>query len=98
MRTTLKLDPDVAALARRVQREHGRSSKAMVNEALRQGLRTMATPSNRSCVYRTPRVNLGRCLIGSLDHVAEALAADHGEGFPNPKGPVDGQGDGGGLQ
>ena len=98
MRTTLKLDSDVAAMARRVQREHGRSFNAIVNEALRQGLPTIATPSNRSCVYRTPTVNLGRCLIGSLDHVAEALAGTPGGGSPNPKGPVDGQDDGGGLQ
>ena len=82
MRTTLKLDPDVAAMARRVQREHGQSFDAIVNEALRQGLRTMTASSNRLGTYRTPSVNLGRCLTGSLDHIAEALATDKGEGFP----------------
>ena len=47
MRTTLTLDPDVAALLRRIQRAHGRSFEAVVNDALRQGLRQMAAPSDR---------------------------------------------------
>lgn len=81
MRTTLTLDPDVAALAQRIQRTHGRSFKAIVNEALRQGLRTMAAPSGRPGTYRTPSVDLGRCLTGSLDDVAEVLAVAEGEGF-----------------
>ena len=42
----------------------------------------MTASSNRLGTYRTPSVNLGRCLTGSLDHVAEALATDKGDGFP----------------
>ena len=42
MRTTLTLDPDVAVLLRQIQRAHGRSFEAVVNDALRQGLRQMA--------------------------------------------------------
>ena len=45
MRTTLTLDPDVASLAQRLQRARGQSFKAIVNEALRSGLRAMAAPS-----------------------------------------------------
>ena len=70
MRTTLTLDPDVTALAKRVQRERGQSFKAVVNEALRRGLRAMAAPSVQPAAYRTPAVDLGRCRIGSLDDVA----------------------------
>lgn len=81
MRTTLTLDADVAALLRRIQRAHGRSFKAVVNDALRQGLRQMAAPSDRPAPYRTPTVDLGRRLVGSLDDVAEALAAAEGERF-----------------
>ena len=81
MRTTLTLDPDVAALLRRIQRAHGRSFEAVVNHALRQGLRQMAAPSDRPAPYRTPTVDLGRRLVGSLDDVAEALAAAEGERF-----------------
>ncbi len=81
MRTTLTLDPDVASLAQRLQKKRGLSFKAVVNEALRQGLRTMAAPSSGAGNYRTPSVDLGRCLTGSLDDVAEVLAVAEGEEF-----------------
>ena len=85
MRTTLTLDADVAALLRRMQQTHGRSFKATVNDALRQGLRQglrqMAAPSARPAPCRTPTADLGRCLLGSLDDVAEALAVAEGERF-----------------
>ncbi len=56
--------------------------KALVNEALRQGLRRMsAPPPDRSARYRTPTVDLGGCLHASLDDVAEVLAAAEGEQF-----------------
>ena len=79
MRTTLTLDADVAALLRRVQQTHGQSLKAVVNDALRQGLRRMVTPPEQPTVYRTPTIDLGRCLVGSLDDVAEVLAVTEGE-------------------
>ena len=81
MRTTLTLDPDVAALAQRMQRVRGQSFKAVVNEALRHGLRAMVAPSVRSEDYSTPAVDLGRCRIGGLDDVAEVLAVAEGEEF-----------------
>ena len=81
MRTTLTLEPDVAALAERMQRARGQTFKAIVNEALRQGLRAMADPSSRPVAYSTPAVDLGRCRIGGLDDVAEALAVAEGEEF-----------------
>ena len=81
MRTTLTLDSDVAALLRRAQQTHGGSFKAVVNEALRHGLRRMTAPSGRAVHYRTPTVDLGRCLPGSLDDVAEVLAVAEGEKY-----------------
>ena len=81
MRTTLTLDPDVAALAERMQRVRGQSFKAIVNEALRSGLRAMAAPSGQPAAYKTPAVDLGRCMIGGLDDVAEVLAVAEGEDF-----------------
>ena len=81
MRTTLTLDADVAILLRRIQEAHGRSFKAVVNDALRQGLRQMATPAGPRVPYRTPTVDLGRCLVGSLDDVAEVLAVAEDERF-----------------
>ena len=81
MRTTLTLDPDVAALLRRVRHAHGSSFKAVVNDALRQGLRQMVTPSEPPVRYQIPTVDLGRCLVGSLDDVVEVLAVAEGERF-----------------
>ena len=82
MRTTLSLDPDVAALAQRMQQVRGESFKTVVNEALRRGLHAMAAPSRQPVPYRTPAVDLGPCLAGSLDDVAEVLAVAEGEEFP----------------
>ena len=81
MRTTLTLDADVTALLRRIQEAHGRSLKAVVNDALRRGLRQMANPAAPRARYRTPTVDLGRCLVGSLDDVAEVLAVAEDERF-----------------
>ena len=81
VRTTLTLDPDVAALAERMRRARGQSLKAIVNEALRTGLRAMAAPSVPAEPYQTPAVDLGRCRLGSLDDVAEALAVAEGVAF-----------------
>lgn len=81
MRTTLTLDDDVVALTQRVRNASGRSFKATVNEALRLGLTGMLRPAGAKRRYRTPSVDVGPCLVGSLDDVAEALAAAEGEGF-----------------
>jgi hypothetical protein len=80
MRTTLTLDDDVAVMLQRVQEARRTTLKAVVNEALRQGLRQLETPAPRQA-YRTPSVSLGRCLLGSLDDVSEALALAEGESF-----------------
>ena len=82
MRTTLTLDSDVAALLRRLHASCGGSFKALVNEALRQGLRRMSEPPpDRLTRYRTPAVDLGSCLHASLDDVSEVLAVAEGERF-----------------
>lgn len=81
MRTTLSLDDDVAALLNRVRQSRKTSLKVVVNEALRQGLRLMNAPARARVAYRTRPVSLGRCLVGSLDDVSEALALAEGEYF-----------------
>ena len=81
MRTTLSLDDDVAAMLSRVQEARKMSLKQVVNEALRQGLKRMAAPPPPSQPYRTPSVSLGRCLLGSIDDVSEALAVAEGESY-----------------
>ena len=79
MRTTLTLDKDVAIQLERIRRDRGASLKQVVNEAIRQGLRQMSRRARRSQRYRTRTVSLGRCLIGSLDDVAEVLAVAEGD-------------------
>jgi hypothetical protein len=79
MRTTLTLDDDVAALLRRVQSDRKASLKEVVNEALRRGLQQIVAPVPSQAEYRTPSLDLGRSLIGSLDNTAEVLALIEGE-------------------
>lgn len=81
MRTTLSLDDDVAALLARARQGRKASLKQVVNEALRQGLQQMTVPPRLRKRYRTQPVSLGRCLIGNLDDVSEALAVAEGDAF-----------------
>lgn len=81
MRTTLTIDDDVAALLQQIWDGKKGKLKEIVNEALRVGLRQMAKPDKHPTQYQTPTVFLGKCLIGSLDDVAGALAAGEGERF-----------------
>jgi hypothetical protein len=81
MRTTLSLDDDVAALLERLRRERAESFKDLVNEALRRGLRQMSSRQPRRQQFRTRAVDLGRCRLGSVDNITEALAALEDESF-----------------
>lgn len=81
MRTTLTLDKDVAAVIERLRKTRRQSLKAVVNEALREGLKQMAVPARRQRVFRTDSVDLGRCLLGNVDNVADVLAVTEGESF-----------------
>ena len=82
MRTTLTLDKDVAVALERVRRTRKSSLKAVVNEALRQGLGRMAAPTALPRKpFRTRTLSLGKCLVGNLDNVAEVLAIAEGEHF-----------------
>jgi hypothetical protein len=81
MRTTLSLDPDVAALLEKVRKTKGLSFKQAVNQALRTGLAQLTAPSPFRTEFHTANVDLGRCLIGNLDDISEALAAGEGEAF-----------------
>lgn len=70
MRTTITLDPDVAALVRRVMAERGIGLKAAVNTGLRAGLqRSPASPG------RTPTFSMGEGPSGSLDRALQLAGA-----------------------
>jgi len=81
MRTTLTLDDDVAKLLLSAQQSRKASLKSVVNEALRHGLLQMAAPQKPRRRFETGTVNLGDCLLGDIDDVAEALAVAEGEAF-----------------
>jgi hypothetical protein len=81
MRTTLTLDDDVAALIRRVQTDRKASLKEVVNEALREGLQRMTAPAQPERPYRTPSLDLGQSLVGSMDNIAEVLALIEGDAY-----------------
>ncbi len=81
MRTTLTLDDDVAARIERLRKVRKQSLKELVNEALREGLEHLAAPRKKRAPFRTAVVDLGRCLIGNVDNVADVLAAAEGESF-----------------
>jgi plasmid stability protein len=81
MRTTLTLDDDVAAALERLRQARGSSLKALTNDVLRQGLAAMEAPKRRRRAFRTRTVSLGRCRIGTIANVAEALALVEGESF-----------------
>jgi hypothetical protein len=81
MRTTLTLDDDVAAHLRRIQRRQKRSLKDVVNAALRHGLRQLEEPPARRKPVRVRSLDVGRCLLGGIDNVAEVLAVAEGDDF-----------------
>jgi len=81
MRTTLTLDDDVAAKIERLRKTRNESLKDLVNEALREGLKHLAAPQRKRVPFRTEAVDLGRCLLGNVDNVAEVLAVAEGESF-----------------
>jgi hypothetical protein len=82
MRTTLTLDPDVAAALERWKEARGVSLKAAVNEAIRHGLRALEAPPEQAREpYRIRSWSAARLLMANVDDVAEVLAAAEGEAF-----------------
>jgi hypothetical protein len=81
MRTTLTLDDDVAAMLERLRRSRRARFRELVNQALREGLRHMMAPPRRRTRFRTRSVDLGRCLPGNVDNVAEVLAVAEDDSY-----------------
>jgi hypothetical protein len=78
-RTTLNLDPDVAAELERRRHERGTTLKMEVNELLRAGLSRAAEPSTPRRRFETKSLPLGKPLVESFDDIAEVLAFAEGE-------------------
>ena len=78
MKISVMLEPDVAALLERVRKM---GLKKAVNEALRSGLRQSLRTPRSAIAYQTKSVDLGVCLIGSLDDVSTNIGAAEGDSF-----------------
>jgi plasmid stability protein len=77
MRTTLTLDDDVAVKLKAAAKH--RPFRAVVNEALRAGLKALDRRAPVRKPHRTRGFDLGPSLVGSLDNVEEVLSRVEGE-------------------
>lgn len=78
MRTTLTLDPDVAAKAKKGAARLGRPFREIINAALRVGLDEVLSPTPAK-TYRTKPRPLGLRRGLSYDNISELLARFEGE-------------------
>lgn len=81
MRTTITLEKDVAAIIERLRKARRQPLKAIVNEALREGLKHIAAPRVQRPVFETRVVDVGRCRLGNIDNIAEVLAVAEADAF-----------------
>lgn len=81
MRTTITLEDDVAASLKRLEKRRRVKFKTLVNEALREGIKSMMTPPKKRRVFHTRCVDLGPCRAANVDNVAEVLAVAEGESY-----------------
>ena len=81
MRTTITLDQDVAASLKRLEKRRGVKFKALVNEALREGIKCLVAPPRKRGVFQTRSVDLGSCRAANVDNIADILAVVEGESF-----------------
>ncbi|HEY5857324.1 MAG TPA: CopG family transcriptional regulator [Aldersonia sp.] len=72
MRTTVTLDPDVAAALKRAARERGASFKEVLNDAIRRGLAGKPVQG----AYTTPSRNMGLRAGFDVDKAIALAAAD----------------------
>ncbi len=79
MRTTMTLDPDVAAQIAERRRASGQPLRQVVNDLLRAGLLATEQTLASAPPYSTPSVSLGRCLAGPIDNVHEVLSLAEGD-------------------
>jgi len=68
-------------MVERLRKARRQSLKALVNDALREGLKSLATRSAVRAHFETESVDLGRCLVRDVDDIAEAIARAESESF-----------------
>ena len=82
MRTTLTLEPDVAAQLKRAMRTRHDSLKDTVNAALRAGLAVLSAPPSAPETFAVRTFDVGHSLVGSLDKIEEVLSRVEGARCP----------------
>ena len=78
MRTTLTLDPDVAAKAKKGAAKLRKPFKEIINAALRAGLDEILAPP-AALTYRTKPRPMGLRPGFNYDNISEVIAASEGE-------------------
>jgi UDP:flavonoid glycosyltransferase YjiC (YdhE family) len=81
VRTTITLDDDVATALKRIGKGRGLKFKALVNLALREGIKSLTSRPSKRSSFSTSSVDLGSSRIANVDNVAEVLAITDGESF-----------------
>lgn len=79
MRTTLTIEPDVAAEIERRRRKSNRGLKGEINYLLRLGLEKERDQTNQHPTFKTKRIDLGELKLTSLESVSDALLQTEGE-------------------
>jgi len=82
VRTTLTLDPDVAAQLKSAMRTRGDTLKDTVNAALRAGLAQLSTSPSAPREFTVHPLDLGPSMVGSLDNIEDVLSRVEGEKHP----------------
>jgi hypothetical protein len=80
MRTTVTIDPDVAAEIERIRTREGRRFKHVLNDVLRAGLRELSAGDISGRTSCTVPQDVGRPIVDVTD-VSAALAHAEGERF-----------------
>ena len=78
MRTTLSIDDDVIEKGKSAAAKRRLPFRTVINEALRAGLKTMATPPD-AAPYQTKPHKLGLKTGRNLDNIQELLTQIEGE-------------------
>ena len=74
----MTLEDDVARRIERLRAERRATFKAVVNQALREGIASMEAPTEPRQPFHTKEVDHGRLLV-NVDSIGDALAAAEGD-------------------
>lgn len=81
MRTTVVIDDDILKQIERITRREGRTRRDVLNDILRKGIQAADQQSETKKTFETRSLNLGRCLLPSIDRIADVIAVAEGEAF-----------------